>query len=50
MKLKELVEDTASEKIYAYMQTTIDSSEVDLLNDALVSIQEQPETGVYIVT
>ena len=49
-KLEDLVNDTASEKIYAYIQTTIESSNVDFLNDSLVSTEETPETGVYIAT
>ena len=49
-KLEDLVNDTASEKIYAYIQTTIESSNVDFLNDSLVSTEEMPETGVYIAT
>ncbi|KAK2187278.1 hypothetical protein NP493_171g00023 [Ridgeia piscesae] len=48
-KLKDLVNDTASEKIYAYIQTTIESSNVDFLNDSLVSTEEMPETVKYYV-
>ncbi|KAK2157012.1 hypothetical protein NP493_1918g00000 [Ridgeia piscesae] len=48
-KLKDLVDDTASEKIYAYIQTTIESSNVDFLHDSLVSTEEMPETAKYIV-
>ena len=45
-KLKDVVEDTASEKIYAYIQTTIESSNVDFLHDSSVSTEETPDTGV----
>ncbi|KAK2188295.1 hypothetical protein NP493_137g04004 [Ridgeia piscesae] len=48
-KLKDMVEDTASEKIYAYIQTTIESSNVDFLHDSLVSTEETPDTVKYKV-
>ncbi|KAK2156246.1 hypothetical protein NP493_1989g00012 [Ridgeia piscesae] len=48
-KLKDVVEDTASEKIYAYIQTTIESSNVDFLHDSSVSTEETPDTVKYNV-
>ena len=56
--LLDLVEDIESKKIYgykskkiyAYIETTIERSDVDFLNDAIVSIKETPEIGEYIIT